>query len=94
LNIFLAPDDLVPFWWHLLSLESRYGRPGFLQLLQALHRYYDTKQDLRSRKEAILDALQQAAVLPTTQQLDGDLLRRGLEYNTVLTARDSGTSSR
>ncbi len=94
LNIFLTPDDLVPFYGGTyFPLEPRYGRPGFLQLLQALRHYYDTeKQDLRSRTEAILDALQQAAVLPASGQLDGDLLRRGLEYNTgVLTARDSGT---
>ena len=95
LNIFLSADDLVPFYGGTyFPLESRYGRPGFLQLLQALRGYYYTeKQDLRSRKEAILDALQQGAVLATTfQLLDGDLLRLGLEYNTgVLTAREYGT---
>jgi len=95
LNIFLSADDLVPFYGGTyFPLEPRYGRPGFLQLLQALRRYYDTeKQDLRSRKEAILDALQQTAVLPTAQQLNEDLLRRGLETNTsVITTRDHGTS--
>lgn len=61
-------------------------------MLQALRRYYDTeKQDLRSRKAAILDALQQNTVLPA-QQLDNDLLRRGWETNTgVITANDYGT---
>lgn len=94
LNIFISPDDLVPFYGGTyFPLEPRYGRPGFLQVLQALRRYYDTeKQDLQSRKEAILDSLQQAAVLPASEQLDDDLLRRGLEYNTgVLTARDNST---
>lgn len=95
LNIFLSPDDLVPFYGGTyFPLEPRYGRPGFLQLLQALRHYYDTeKQDLGSRKEAILDALQQAVVLPATEQLDDDLLRRGLETNTgVITPHDYGTS--
>ena len=94
LNVFISPDNLVPFYGGTyFPLEPRYGRPGFLQVLQALRRYYDTeKQDLQSRKEAILDSLQQAAVLPATQQLDDDLLRRGLEDNTgVLIARDYGT---
>ena len=95
LNIFLSADDLVPFYGGTyFPLEPRYERPGFIQLLQALFHYYNTeKQDLRSRKVAILDALQQGAVLSTTfQPLDGDLLRLGLESNTgVLTARDYGT---
>lgn len=94
LNIFLAPDDLVPFYGGTyFPIAARYGRPGFLQLLQALRHYYDTEQqDLRSRKEMILDALQQTAVLEGTQQLDEDLLRRGLETNTgVITGGDYGT---
>ena len=94
LNVFISPDNLVPFYGGTyFPIEPRYGRPGFLQVLQALRHYYDTeKQDLQSRKEAILDSLQQAAVLPATQQLDDDLLRRGLEDNTgVLIARDYGT---
>ncbi len=95
LNIFLSADDLVPFYaGTYFPLEPRYGRPGFLQVLQALRHYYDTeKQDLRSRKQAILDSLQQAVVLPATDSLNDNLLRQGLESNTgVLTARDYGTS--
>ncbi len=94
LNVFISPDDLVPFYaGTYFPLEPRYGRPGFLQVLQALRHYYDTeKQDLRSRKEAILDSLQQAAVLPSSHNLDNDLLRRGLESNTgVLLSHDPGT---
>ena len=94
LNIFLSPEDLVPFYGGTyFPLEPRYGRPGFLQLLQALSRYYETeKQDLQSRKDAILDALRQAVVLPMTQDLNADLWRQGLESNTgVLAVRDPGT---
>lgn len=94
LNIWLSPDDLVPFYGGTyFPLEPRYGRPGFLQLLQALRHYYDTeKKDLRSRKEAILEALQESTVLPGTQPLDERLLQRGLETNTgVITAQDYGT---
>ncbi len=94
LNIFLSPDDLVPFYGGTyFPVEPRYGRPGFLQVLQAIRRYYDTeKQDLQSRKEAILEAIQQAAVLPGTQSLDDALLRQGFETNTgVITGGDYGT---
>ncbi len=95
LNIFLTADDLVPFYGGTyFPLEPRYGRPGFLQLLQALRHYHDTeKQDLRSRQEVILDALQQSVILPVTQQLDNDLFQQGWETNTgVITTRDYGTS--
>jgi len=94
LNIFLAPADLVPFYGGTyFPLEPRYGRPGFLQVLQALRRYYDTeKQDLRSRQEAILEAIQQAAILPNTQPLDSELLRQGMETSTgIITGGDYGT---
>jgi hypothetical protein len=94
LNVFLAPEDLVPFYGGTyFPLEPRYGRPGFLQVLQALRRYYDTeKQDLRSRQEAILTAIQQAAILPNTQPLDAELLRQGIETSTgIITGGDYGT---
>ena len=95
LNIFLSPDDLVPFYGGTyFPVEPRYGRPGFLQVLQALRRYYDTeKQDLRSRKSTILEAIQQTATLPAApQQIDRDLLRQGWETNTgVITPSDYGT---
>lgn len=94
LNVFLTPEDLVPFYGGTyFPLEPRYGRPGFLQVLQALRRYYDTeKQDLRSRQEAILEAVQQAAVLPNTQPLNSELLRQGIETSTgIITGGDYGT---
>ena len=95
LNIFLSADDLVPFYGGTyFPLEPRYGRPGFLQVLQALRHYYDTeKPDLIKRKATILDAIRQSAVLPTTHPLNDDLLRQGVETNTgVITARDYATS--
>ncbi|MUL35105.1 thioredoxin domain-containing protein [Gloeocapsopsis dulcis] len=94
LNIFIAPDDLVPFYGGTyFPVEPRYGRPGFLQILQAIRRYYDTeKQDLLARKAAILEAIQKSAVLPKTQESAEDLLRKGIETNTgVITPHDYGT---
>lgn len=94
LNIFLSPEDLVPFYGGTyFPLEARYGRPGFLQLLQALRHYYDTeKQDLRSRSQAIHEAIEQSTILPGSQPLDLELLRQGLETNTgVIASGDYGT---
>ncbi|MBW4633896.1 MAG: thioredoxin domain-containing protein [Iphinoe sp. HA4291-MV1] len=65
LNVFLTPDDLIPFYaGTYFPVEPRYGRPGFLQVLQAIRHYYDTeKKDLRERKATILESLLTSVVL-------------------------------
>ena len=46
LNIFLSPEDLVPFYGGTyFPVEAKYGRPGFLQVLQALRQYFDTETE-------------------------------------------------
>jgi hypothetical protein len=95
LNVFLSPDDLIPFYGGTyFPVEPRYGRPGFLQVLQAIRRYYDTEKDkIQSLKAEILGNLQQAAALPAGQDLGAELLQQGLEYNTgVLTSGGHGPS--
>jgi uncharacterized protein YyaL (SSP411 family) len=93
LNVFLSPEDLVPFYaGTYFPVEPRFGRPGFLQVLQALRRYYDTeKDDLRQRKAVILESLLTSAVLQlddgTTAQ-DNELLRQGWETSTVIITSD------
>lgn len=84
LNIFLSPEDLVPFYaGTYFPVEPRYGRPGFLQVLQALRQYYDTeKDDLQKRKAVILEALLESAVLSVdqvTEASDSKLLQQGWE---------------
>src|SRR6476469_8318250 len=78
LNVFLSPDDLVPFYGGTyFPVDPKYGRPGFLQVLQGIRRYYDTeKTKVRSLKEELLGYLQQAAVLEggATQILNNTLL--------------------
>ncbi|MBD1836036.1 thioredoxin domain-containing protein [Cyanobacteria bacterium FACHB-472] len=98
LNIFLSPDDLVPFYGGTyFPIEPRYGRPGFLQVLQALRRHYDTETEkMRSLKEELLGYMQQAAVLQTgveTQGLDKNLLRRGLETSAGIIDSDGQGAS-
>ncbi|MDM9385242.1 thioredoxin domain-containing protein [Chlorogloeopsis sp. ULAP01] len=98
LNVFLSPEDLVPFYaGTYFPLEPRYGRPGFLQVLQAIRRYYDTeKEDLRDRKAVILESLLTSAVLQfqgTTQAQDRELLRKGWETSTgIITPNQYGNS--
>ncbi|MEH2158605.1 thioredoxin domain-containing protein [Nostoc sp.] len=98
LNIFLSPEDLVPFYaGTYFPVDPRYGRPGFLQVLQALRRYYDTeKADLQQRKALIIESLLTSAVLQdgtTTEVEDHELLRQGWETSTgVITPSQSGNS--
>jgi uncharacterized protein len=98
LNAFISPEDLVPFYaGTYFPLEPRYGRPGFLQVLQAIRRYYDTeKDDLRDRKATILESLLTSAVLESggvTETQDIELLRKGWETCTgIITSNQYGNS--
>ncbi|MEL6383446.1 MAG: thioredoxin domain-containing protein [Cyanobacteria bacterium J06626_18] len=88
LNIFLAPDDLVPFYGGTyFPVGPKYGRPGFLQVLQALRRFFDTETDKVSQVKAeILENLQQSAVLPEAQDLSQSVLERGLALSAQILA--------
>lgn len=95
LNVFLDPKDLIPFYGGTyFPVEPRYGRPGFLQVLQAIRRHYDTeKAKVESVTAEIRGYLQQGAMLQPTggEQLDSSLLRQGLKTNTsVLKGIGSG----
>lgn len=98
LNVFLTPDDLVPFYaGTYFPVEPRYGRPGFLQVLQAIRHYYDTeKEDLRDRKAVILESLLNSAVLQqdgVTESQDRQLLHKGWETSTgIITPNQTGNS--
>jgi uncharacterized protein YyaL (SSP411 family) len=98
LNVFLSPDDLVPFYaGTYFPLEERYGRPGFLQVLQAIRHYYDTeKQDLQKRKAVILESLLESAVLQTettAETLYNQLLNKGWEtFTGIITRNQQGNS--
>ncbi len=98
LNIFLTPDDLVPFYGGTyFPVEPRYGRPGFLQVLQAVRRFYDVEQEkLQALKQQILGNLQQSTILPLSKldSLTDELLYKGIETNTaVISPNDFGSPS-
>jgi uncharacterized protein len=94
LNIFLSPDDRLPFYGGTyFPVDPKYGRPGFLQTLQAIRRFYDTETEkLQTVKGEIFDRLQQVSISGASN-LSGDLLRIGLEYSTgILSSRGMGPS--
>jgi len=91
LNVFLTPDDRVPFYGGTyFPVEPRYGRPGFLEVLQKIRRFYDIeKSKLQTFKEEILVNLKQSVMLPGSEELSDDLLERGLETNTGIVSAGS-----
>ncbi len=93
LNIFLTPDDRIPFYGGTyFPLEPRYNLPGFLQVLQALRRFYDTeKEKLQTVKSEIFTTLQQANSINPPQTAIPQLLKQGLETSVgVLSSRGMG----
>lgn len=95
LNIFLSPDDLAPFYGGTyFPVEPKYGRPGFLQVLQALRQYFDTEPEkLKAVKAEIVENLQQSVDLPANQDLSQATLERGLGLSArILAPIDYGNS--
>lgn len=96
LNVFLSPDDRVPFYGGTyFPLEPKYGRPSFLQVLQAIRRFYDMETEkMDNIKGEILGRLQQGAIGQMNRsELTDDLLRLGLEYSTgILATKGMGPS--
>ena len=89
LNIFLTPDDRVPFYGGTyFPIEPRFGRPGFLEILKAIRRFYDQeKEKLNTFKSEVMGLLQQSATLPETQtHLNRDLLIKGIETGVGITS--------
>ncbi len=90
LNIFLNPEDLVPFYGGTyFPVEPKYGRPGFLEILQAIRRFYDREPEkLLAFKSEILGNLQQSATLAVDRNvsLERNLLQQGINACTAAIA--------
>ncbi|BAQ64907.1 thioredoxin domain-containing protein [Geminocystis sp. NIES-3709] len=96
LNIFLTPDELVPFYGGTyFPIEPRYGKPGFLQILQAINDFYHQQKDkLESLKEEIVKSLQDNSqvILSVDTPLTSELLIQGITNNSkVLDRNDYGS---
>jgi uncharacterized protein len=93
LNVFLTPGDLIPFYGGTyFPVEPRYGRPGFLELLKAIRRFYDTETEkLDNFKQEVLDNLQRSTLLPmgSIDALNEELLSQGIEINTSIISPNS-----
>ncbi|MEO1403959.1 MAG: thioredoxin domain-containing protein [Cyanobacteria bacterium J06635_1] len=95
LNIFLSPDDLIPFYGGTyFPIEARYGKPAFLQVLQSLRGLYETDLDkLATIKSQVLAELQPSESLTDTAALNQNMLSQGIMESTqVLIPTDSGAS--
>ncbi|XTZ11491.1 MAG: thioredoxin domain-containing protein, partial [cyanobacterium endosymbiont of Rhopalodia inflata] len=88
LNIFLTPGDMVPFYGGTyFPVEPRYGRPGFLQVLQSIRRFYDTETEkLNNFKQEILTTLRSSELFPLTETelLNNELFLQGITINTQI----------
>lgn len=84
LNIFLTPDDLIPFvGGTYFPVEPRYGRPGFLEVLQKIRSFYDLeKNKLEDLKTEVLEGLRKSVLLPEAEDLSQEVLQKGLEVST------------
>lgn len=81
LNIFLTPDELVPFYGGTyFPVDPNYGRPGFLQVLQALRRFYDQdKEKLGSVTGQVQEGLLQGTQIADRDSLDDNtILHQGI----------------
>lgn len=94
LNIFLTPQDCRPFYGGTyFPVQPRYGRPGFLQVLQAVRRFYDQQKEQLAAQQATLwqYLAREPEALPSLA-LNDQLLHAGLRQNTpILEDRPHGT---
>ncbi|AFY37454.1 hypothetical protein Lepto7376_1084 [[Leptolyngbya] sp. PCC 7376] len=92
LNIFLTPDDLIPFYGGTyFPVSPRYNRPGFLDVLSSIRHFYDDEPErLKEIKEEIFTILDRSVTLPTTElSLDQTLLEKSIEACTGVVGRVS-----
>ncbi|MEM8829883.1 MAG: thioredoxin domain-containing protein [Cyanobacteria bacterium P01_G01_bin.19] len=87
LNIFLNPEDLAPFYGGTyFPVQPRSGRPGFLEILQAIRQFYDREPEkLMAFKAEIMRNLEESAALVASDRhiLTKDLLIQGIDVNSA-----------
>ena len=90
LNVFLTPQDRVPFYaGTYFPVEPRFGRPGFLEVLQRIRQFYDGDKDRLARhKEQLLDALHTISELSPSTEIPVDHLGAGLGAIIPLVSRE------
>jgi uncharacterized protein YyaL (SSP411 family) len=91
MNLFLSPDDLIPFYGGTyFPVEPRYGRPGFLQILQAVRNFYDAeKTQLAAQKQKLLSFLHNTTQLEAADNLSFACLQTGFDLSCTILSRQS-----
>jgi uncharacterized protein YyaL (SSP411 family) len=86
LNLFLHPGNRQPFYGGTyFPVQSRFNRPGFLQVLQSLRHYYDTESEqLAQRQAQLMDYLHQSDPFQPLTLLTPALLQQGIQKNTAV----------
>lgn len=94
LNLFLSPGDRIPFYaGTYFPLEPKYGRPGFLDLLQQIRHIYDTDAEKVSSITGEIFSRLQQTVTPAASDLSADLLHQGLSQSAeLLISKGTGPS--
>jgi len=89
LTMFLTPDG-EPFWGGTyFPSESKYGRPGFPDVLNTIHGYWTDKQDSINKNVSTLrESLSEMALSESGGEIDLDVIERAAlrlaqEYDTV-----------
>ena len=89
LTMFLTPEG-EPFWGGTyFPPESKYGRPGFPDVLNTIHGYWTDKQDAISQNVSTLrDSLSEMATSESGGEIDLEIVERAAqrlaqEYDTV-----------
>jgi hypothetical protein len=93
LNVFLSPHDLLPFYGGTyFPPEPKYGRPSFLQVIQAIRKFYDTEEvKLQAVKDELRERLRQGATIAGEGELSEVTLQEGLRISaTVVAAQGMG----
>ncbi len=90
LNIFLTPQDRVPFYaGTYFPVDPRFGRPGFLEVLQRIRQFYDGDKDrLERHKEQLLDALNTISELSPSAEIPSDYFATGITAIIPLVSRE------
>lgn len=83
LNLFLTPSDRLPFYGGTyFPVEPKFGKPGFLSVLQQIHQVYvGDAEKVTTIKQQICDRLQQP-LTSSEVNLSSDLLHQGLVQHT------------
>jgi uncharacterized protein len=79
MNMFLSPGDQVPFYGGTyFPIDPRYGRPGFLQVLEGVLRFYrEQPETLTRQKQTLMNHLIQMTEVQSGDALTAEHRQQG-----------------